>query len=94
MPVGLGAGQLGAVLHYQLYDGLPLLEKWLTLTNTSPGPGQGEAVRWWPGALHCLHCCIVRVSVTSLEELAVNLEWAPACAGGPGGSPHPWVTPN
>ena len=67
--MGLGAGQLGAVLHYQLYDGLPLMEKWLTLTNTSPGQGQGqgEAVRWWPG-----HCTVSTVC-TSLSALSALL---------------------
>ena len=73
--MAVGAGQLGAVLHYQLYDGLPLMEKWLTLTNTSPGEGQGqgEAVRWWPG--HCTVCtvCTALSALPALSALSALL---------------------
>ena len=52
-------------LHYELYDGLPLLSKWLTLHNVGPDP---------TGLL----------TVHSIEELQLNLEFAPVSLQGRG----------
>ena len=55
--------QLEVHLHYELYDGAPLLSKWVTLDNVGPEPLPG-------------------LSVLTIEELQVELEWAPSSQQG------------
>ena len=51
--------QLEVHLHYSLYDGAPLLSKWVTVSNTGPLSVPG-------------------LTLSTIEELQVELEWAPS----------------
>ena len=55
--------QLELHLHYQLYDGAPLLSKWVTVANVGP-----QSV---PG-----------LTLDTIEELQLELEWAPSSLQG------------
>ena len=48
-------------VHYQIYDNVPLVSKWLTVANT----GSED----------------IKITVTKVDELQVNLDWSPAALG-------------
>ena len=57
--------QLEVHLHYEMYDGLPLVSKWLSVHNLGSSPTGG-------------------LTLLNIEELQVNLEWAPVSLQGRG----------
>ena len=65
-------------LHYQIYDGLPLIEKWLTVNTTRNNLRSNVSSRFSQFSQ-----ASVRFRVTSIGELAVNLDWSPSSLGAP-----------